>query len=102
MDTEEFDPAYRSALRETWAILGLFAAALAYTIAYCYRFGYGRDPESVVLYAGIPDWVFWGVFVPWFACILATTWFCFFYMKDEDLEPPVEVRAPDGESPDAS
>lgn len=99
MGTEEFDPAYRSALREAWVILGLFTAALSYTILYCWAFGYGRDPETVTFYAGIPDWVFWGVFAPWFVCVLAATWFCFAFMKDEDLEPPEEFM--DGAAPEA-
>ena len=91
MGTEEVDPAYRSALREAWVILGLFTIALTFTIAFCWFFGYGRDPETVRFYAGIPDWVFWGVFAPWFVCILATTWFCFVFMEEEDLEPPAEM-----------
>ena len=33
----------------------------------------------------MPDWVFWGIAVPWLVCVLFTTWFCFFYMADDDL-----------------
>lgn len=88
MGTEELDPAYRSTLREAIVILGIFATALAYTIVYCQIHGYGRDPATVVTYAGIPDWVFWGVFAPWAVCILLTVWYCFFFMVDDDLEPP--------------
>ena len=88
MGREAFDPAFRSALREAIVLLGIFAVALVYTIVYCYVYGYGREPASIVTYAGIPDWVFWGVFAPWAGCIAVTVWFCFYYMADDDLEPP--------------
>ncbi len=44
--------------------MGIFAVARVYAIAYCYAYGYGRDPTMIVTYAGIPDWVFWGYLCP--------------------------------------
>jgi hypothetical protein len=34
---------------------------------------------------GIPTWLFWGIFMPWLAADAFTIWFCFFYMKDDEL-----------------
>lgn len=87
MDREDWDPGYRNALRETFVLLAIYVAALAYTILYCWFFGYDRDPATVITYGGIPDWVLWGVFVPWACCVLVTIWFSFFFMADDDLEP---------------
>lgn len=35
---------------------------------------------------GVPDWVLWGIVVPWFLCLIFSGWFCFVYMTD-DPEP---------------
>jgi hypothetical protein len=46
-----------------------------------------RDPQtlSTPLGLGIPDWVFYGLIVPWLVCIAITFWFCLFYFADDDL-----------------
>ncbi len=46
-----------------------------------------RDPESLnmPLGLGIPDWVFYGIVIPWLGCILATFWFCLFFFVEDDL-----------------
>jgi len=33
----------------------------------------------------MPSWVVWGIAVPWIVADIFTVWFCFFYMKDDDL-----------------
>lgn len=88
MDREDWGPGYRNALWESFVLLANYVAALVYTIVYSYVFGYDRDPATVVTYWGVPDWVLWGVFAPWACCVLVTIWFSFFYMADDDLEPP--------------
>lgn len=93
MHSEELDPAYRRAVREAVVITVVFVCALAYTILYCWFTGYDRDPATITLYAGIPDWVFWGVFVPWTIGVLVTVWFCFFFTTEDDLDPPPPADA---------
>ena len=79
------DPVLVSARREALVVLVLWLAALTYTVGYCYLYGYGRSLESLTFVMGIPDWVFWGVVVPWMACLLASWGFSFLLMADADL-----------------
>jgi hypothetical protein len=81
----------RNARREGLLIMAVWAAALVWTVSYCYHAGYHRPVETVALILGMPNWVFWGVVLPWGICFLFATWFCFGYMKDDDLgEDPQE------------
>jgi hypothetical protein len=86
----------RHARREGLLIMGVWAVALTWTVAYSYMLGYGRDPESVRLILGIPDWVFWSVVAPWGVCLLFTIWFCFGIMADDDLGRDVDEGAGHG------
>ena len=43
------------------------------------------DPENIPTTLGMPSWVVWGIAVPWIVADIFTVWFCFFYMKDDDL-----------------
>jgi hypothetical protein len=79
------DPLLRDARREAVAAVVVWAVALAYTIGFASRFAYGRDPESLAFVLGFPDWVFWGVLVPWAATLLITVGYSAFLMKDGDL-----------------
>lgn len=90
------DPVYLHTRREALVILALWAAALAWVVPYCYYFGYYNvddldSPLKTVM--GIPDWVFWGVLVPWIVCTLATIVLCVWFIQDDDLEPePAETE----------
>ena len=75
----------RHARREGLVILAVWAVALVWCVAVSYFMGYGRDPNSLTLILGIPDWVFWSVIVPWGLALLFTVWFCFRFMADDDL-----------------
>jgi hypothetical protein len=79
------DPVLVSARREAVVVLVLWLAALCYTVGYCYLYGYGRSLESLTFVMGVPDWVFWGVVVPWLACLLASWGFSYLLMADADL-----------------
>ena len=109
----EEDPLYRNCLREARFILGLWAVCCVYSVGYCYLFGYlshepaaestgpsisemigpltsfNRDPESLTypLGLGIPDWVFYGILVPWVIAAVLTFWYVLFYFADDDLAP---------------
>lgn len=98
-------------MREARIIIILWTVCLVYSCTYCYLNGYlshpphpastgpsigalcgplttfNRDPATLrtPLGLGIPDWVFYGVVVPWLCCILATMWFCLFYFVEDDL-----------------
>jgi hypothetical protein len=79
------DPVLRSARREAVVVFAIWMAACVYSIGVCYRLGYGRDVATLTYVFGFPDWIFWGVIVPWTVC----TGLCFvvprFVITDEDL-----------------
>ena len=98
----EWDAGFLRARREAAVVLCLLAAALAYTVLFCYRFGYQRDVETITTYWGIPDWVCWGVILPWVLCFLFTTWFCFSMMKDDPTEESPHFEESGEDSPHVS
>ncbi len=113
------DPLYRHALREARFVLGLWTCCFFYTVTYCYLYGYmtheplpasdttgqaigklvgpldsfNRDPDSVSypLGLGIPDWVFYGVALPWVVCIVLSVWFCLVIFVEDDLSSGTEL-----------
>lgn len=91
------DPVVTSSRREAiWTTL-LWAAALAYSVGYCYMHGYNRplDREltGMKFYFGWPDWIFFGIVVPWLVCVVISTLFAFLYMRDGKLADDLDVDA---------
>jgi len=84
---DEFDPVFLHSRREAILIFCLWLAALAWAVPFCYLNGYPDEfnAETFSTIWGIPTWVFWGIAVPWLVADVITTWFCFVYMKDDDL-----------------
>jgi hypothetical protein len=84
------EPAYRRSRREAIVALLLWALPGVWTISVSYWLGYNEPPRSL---GGIPHWVVWGVFLPWFVLFLLHTWFSFFYMRDNgDAAKPPSAR----------
>ena len=85
MNHRREDPVLTSARREAAVVLGIWLVACVWSIATCHWLGYGRDAASLTYVFGFPDWIFWGIIVPWTAC----TALCFvvprFVITDEDL-----------------
>lgn len=79
------DPVLQSARREATLVLGLWLLAACYTLGYCGWFGYGRSSASLTFVLGFPDWVFWGIIVPWVICSFLSFVVSNFVMRDEDL-----------------
>ena len=71
--------------------LGMWIVAMIYTISYCYTHGYGRSAESLTFVLWFPDWVFWGVVVPWGVCTLLSIVFAFRIMGDESLGEEIDA-----------
>ena len=93
------DPLVRSARREAVVTIAMFVAALTYTVGYCALYGYGRSVESLTFVLGFPDWVFWGILLPWSVCNLLACWLSFGFIRDEELEP-AEAPPDTGEDAD--
>lgn len=83
-------PLIKSARREALAALAIWLTATIYSVSYCTLNGYGRDPKTLTYVMGFPDWVFWGLIVPWGICTIVASLFAFVFMKDEDLDGGVE------------
>ena len=86
-DPTAVDPVYLHSRRETIVIIFLFIGFLAWSITACYSLGYQLPTETEPLSTtwGMPTWVFWGIFIPCIAVDIVAVWFCFFFMKDDDL-----------------
>lgn len=83
------DPIVTSSRREALTFFVLWGATLAYTIGYCYTHGYNRelDPslDGMTFILGWPDWVFYGVVVPWLVCTAISVVFATIVMRDAPL-----------------
>ncbi len=79
------DSLLRSSRREAAVVLAIWLAAITYTVGYSYLFGYNRPVESIEYIVGVPDWVMWGVVLPWAVSTVAAVWFAGFFMTDEPL-----------------
>lgn len=110
----EEDPVFRHCLRETRFILALWCCCFVYTVTFCYSQGYlsheplpsstgpgiasvfgpltswNRSPESLTypLGLGIPDWVFYGIVLPWLVCLVISIIFCAVFFVEDDLTGP--------------
>ena len=93
--TDELDPTFVNSRREACIIFGAWLAALCWCVPYCYWNGYNvTDPENISITFGMPSWVVWGIAIPWIVADVFTVWFCFFYMKNDDLGvSPEELAA---------
>jgi hypothetical protein len=88
------DPLLTSARREMWVTLGVWAAAMACTLGVSLTWGYNRDPKTLTFVLGFPDWVFWGIVVPWAASTVVASVFSLTVMQDGSIEhePPPEAQ----------
>lgn len=90
------DPVVQSARREALVVLVVWLLAMSYTVGYSYLYGYGRSVDDLQFVLGFPDWVFWGVVVPWLVCLAISWVFSYVLMRDEDLgEDPADAEAGD-------
>ena len=79
------DPVLTSARREAWLVFAIWLIACVYSLGMCYRYGYGRDASTLTYVFGFPDWIFWGVIVPWSVCTAACFVMAYYVITDEDL-----------------
>ena len=80
------DPTLKSGRREAIAALLCWGGAMTYTVGYCATHAYGRKVVDLTFVLGFPDWVFWGILLPWGTCYVIALWFSFSFMRDETLE----------------
>ncbi|MEE2659832.1 MAG: hypothetical protein VX733_15085 [Candidatus Latescibacterota bacterium] len=81
-----FHSTFINARREAIIICLVWLVAALWSVPYCYSAGYHLPPgEPVQTIWGIPEWVVWGVAVPWLLADIFALWFCLGYMADDDL-----------------
>jgi hypothetical protein len=88
------DPLLTSARREMRITLVLWLLAMAATLGVSLTWGYHRDPKSLTFVLGFPDWVFWGIIVPWAASTVVSMVFSLAFMQDAPLETEAPPEAP--------
>lgn len=78
---------YRQCLKEARLAAAVFLVALLYCIAVIAALGYpapGERPPEPALVWGIPQWVVWGLFIPWLVLMGTTWWFALFFLRDDE------------------
>lgn len=95
-----FTRLFHRARREAIIVLLVWAAAMTWTVGYCYLRGYEHDadswlvrsglaiprtPDNFTEIAGLPDWVAFGILLPWLICTAFTAFFCVAIMTDDEL-----------------
>ena len=95
MSRPDEDPVLTSTRREALVALAIWAVATTWSVGYCALYGYSRAPESLTFVLWFPDWVFWGIVVPWAVCIVLSTVFAFSVMGDESLGEEIDVAQGD-------
>ena len=102
MSVRREDPVLASARREAFVVLAIWLAACIYSIGVSYHMGYGRDVATLTYVFGFPDWIFWGVVVPWTVCTVLSFLLSYFLIRDEDLgDEQSEESFMTGQQPEA-
>jgi hypothetical protein len=81
--------------REAKLVALIWVLGLLYCTAVIVTWGYlppKQRPDEPSLTFGIPSWVFWGLFLPWFVQIGVTWWFALRVLVDD--EPFMEMPQP--------
>ena len=83
------DPIVTSSRREAVGFACIWLTTLLYTVGYCFRHGFRRELDSSLstmeFVFGWPDWVFWGIVLPWGVCTIVSIVFATLVMRDAPL-----------------
>src|SRR5947208_11439188 len=93
MNVPNEDPVLTSSRREALITFAIWLVACVYSITVCYQYGYGRDVTTLTYVLGFPDWIFYGVVLPWTICTILCFIMSYFVIADGDLgeEQPEEL-----------
>ena len=97
----KFGPVYLNSLRETFLILLTWIVFAIWVVGYSLRYGYNLHSDTFSTVIGIPEWVFWGIGLPWILAIFVTIGFAVFVVKDDPLEESDEAPTDDSETADS-
>ncbi|MFO0976046.1 MAG: DUF997 family protein [Planctomycetaceae bacterium] len=88
--SSDLDRLVRSSLREALIVAGIWLMAMVWSVTVCWTMGYGRKADQLKLVLGFPDWVFWGILVPWLACTVVSWIFGAWCVRDGELGKDVD------------
>ena len=74
------------ARREFVYILIAWTAFMAWVIGYAKWNAYPADPSAIRLVFGLPEWVLWGIAVPWITATTFTVWFALRVLQDHEQD----------------
>lgn len=75
---------YRLSLKEFRIATSVAALFIVSACVITYFMGYNRNPEDIALIFGFPDWIFFGVLIPWVTIVAFTVIYSLFFMKGDD------------------
>ena len=64
-------------------------------MTYCTLHGYQRPVESLSFVLWFPDWVFWGIVVPWLVCTVVSIYIALFLIEDDPLTSTADLPSED-------
>ncbi len=74
----------RQSRREFAGILITWGVFMIWVIGYASARAYPDDPSAMPLLLGFPQWIVWGIALPWLAATLVTIFFSLRIMKDHE------------------
>jgi hypothetical protein len=83
--SDNTDPVVHTGRREALMVAGIWLTAATYSVTTCYQLGYNRPISDLKLVLGFPEWTFWGVVVPWVACVVISWIFGVRFVHDSHL-----------------
>ena len=83
--SRSIDPLVHSSFREALLVSGIWLAAMIWSLSVCYSMGYKQTAADLRLVLGFPDWIFWGIVIPWITCTIVSCVFGAIYVRDGDL-----------------
>ncbi|MEM6277978.1 MAG: DUF997 family protein [Verrucomicrobiota bacterium] len=85
-EREPLADSFRQSRKEFLCMIGIWAFFAVWTMTCNSILAPLREGEEVPLLFGMPEWVVWGVALPWVLALSVTIWFALRFMKDTELE----------------
>lgn len=83
-ELKEVQKEYKKSLRDLKVGVISTSLFIAISCVISYYLGYKRDAQEMKYILGFPDWIFWGVLVPWIAIVVFTIIYGFFFMRGDE------------------
>jgi multisubunit Na+/H+ antiporter MnhB subunit len=97
-DPSREDPCVRAARREAIVVSVSALCALAWTVVSYSLMGFKAQGDQELRFVDLgggvafPDWVFWGIVIPWGICFVLGSIFALFFIQDTDLGEELEEQ----------